>query len=79
MFNFVLCDDNQNILSRLSSMLDNIFIKYKFDAKVIFSSTDTDKLLEFISNNKVDVIFLDINLKSNKNRLTNCWNDKAKK
>ena len=71
MFNFVLCDDNENILNRLSSMLNNIFVKYKFDGKVVFSSTDTDKILEYISNNNVDVIFLDINLKSNKNRFAN--------
>ncbi len=69
MLNFVICDDNQNILNRLSLMLDNIFVKYNFDAKVKFMTQDTDKLLDYVDSHKVDVIFLDINLKSNKTGL----------
>ena len=65
MLNFVLCDDNQVILDRLSKMLESIFIKHNFDAEIIFSSTVPENILDFIKeNNNVHVLFLDIDLKS---------------
>lgn len=65
MLNFVLCDDNQIILDRLSKMLESIFIKHNFDAEIIFSSTVPENTLNFIKeNNNVNVLFLDIDLKS---------------
>lgn len=66
MLNFALCDDNLNILCRLEKMLENIFIKNNFDATVSFSSDNTDDILDFVNDNKVDVIMLDINLNSKK-------------
>ena len=65
MLNFVLCDDNQVILDRLSKMLESIFIKHNFDAEIIFSSTVPENILDFIKeNNNINVLFLDIDLKS---------------
>lgn len=65
MLNFVLCDDNKVILDRLCKMLESIFIKHNFDAEIIFSSTVPENTLDFIKeNNNVNVIFLDIDLKS---------------
>lgn len=69
MLNFAICDDNLNILDRLEKMLESIFTKNNFDASVCFRSDNTDDVLNFVSNNKVDVIMLDINLKSNKSGL----------
>lgn len=69
MLNFAICDDNLNILDRLEKMLESIFTKNNFDASVCFKSDNTDDVLNFVSNNKVDVIMLDINLKSNKSGL----------
>lgn len=69
MLNFVICDDNINILDRLEKMLENIFSKYSFDASVVFKSDDSDEILDYIYANEVDVIMLDINLKSNKSGL----------
>lgn len=66
MLNFVICDDNLNILDRLKKMLDTIFCKNDFEAQVAFSSDNTEEVLNYISSNKVDVAMLDINLKSNK-------------
>lgn len=66
MLNFVICDDNLNILDRLEKMLDTIFCKNDFEAQVAFSSDNTEEVLNYISSNKVDVAMLDINLKSNK-------------
>ena len=65
MLNFAICDDNLNILDRLEKMLESIFTKNNFDASVSFKSDNSDDVLNFISENKVDAIMLDINLKSN--------------
>lgn len=65
MLSFVLCDDNKAILDRLSKMLESLFIKHHFDAEVSFSSTDAKSTLQYVKNNIVNALFLDIDLKSN--------------
>lgn len=65
MLNFVLCDDNSNILSKLEKVLENIFLKHDFQAKILFTSTEPTEILHFTKNNSVDVLILDINLKHN--------------
>ena len=65
MLNFVVCDDNLNILNKFTKMLDSIFIKYGYDASVAYQSTDANNILTFVNSNKTDVLILDINLKSN--------------
>lgn len=69
MLNFVICDDNLNILDKLSKMLENIFTKNNFEAVVSFKSDNTSDILNYMDNNIVDVLMLDINLKSNKSGL----------
>lgn len=65
MLDFVLCDDNFNVLSRLVKMLESIFIDKNFDARIVLSTTSPDELTNYIKNHKVHVIILDIELKSN--------------
>ena len=69
MLNFVICDDNLNILDKLKTMLENIFIKNNFEATVTYTSDNIEDILSYVENNKVDVLMLDINLKSNKSGL----------
>lgn len=69
MLNFVLCDDNVNILDRFSKILEDIFKKHDYDAKIGLLTSDVDELLEYVDDNKTDVLILDINLKSNQNGL----------
>lgn len=69
MLNFVICDDNLNILDKLSKMLENIFTKYNYDAQVGFLSDNVEEILEYVNDNKTDVLMLDINLKSDKTGL----------
>ena len=69
MINFVICDDNTNILNRLENMLETVFTKYSFDAKITLKTSDCNKLLNHIDNNCIDVLLLDINLKSDKTGL----------
>lgn len=66
MLNFVICDDNLNLLDRLEKMLDTIFCKNNFEAKIVCKSDNAEEISNYISSNKVDVVMLDINLKSNK-------------
>ena len=65
MLNFVLCDDNLNILSKLAKMLESIFIEHQYDAKIGFQSTNANEILNYVLNNVTNVLILDINLKSN--------------
>ena len=69
MLNFVLCDDSIPSLKRLSKMLDTIFIKKDIEAKIGCCASSPHDVLKYIASNKVDVLFLDINLNSN---LTGC-------
>lgn len=69
MLRFALCDDNAQILSRLESMLGSIFTKKDIDANVVFKAKSPSEILDYVSNNSIDVLILDINLKSN---ITGC-------
>ena len=69
MLNFVICDDNLNILDKFSKILENIFIKYDYEAKIGLKTDDVDELFNYIDDNKTDVLILDINLKANKSGL----------
>lgn len=65
MMNFVLCDDNRNILNRLEKMLESILIKNNLSGQIVFSTTNPDNFLDYITNNHFDIVILDIDLKSN--------------
>ncbi|MBE5819371.1 MAG: response regulator transcription factor [Clostridiales bacterium] len=65
MLNFVLCDDNLPTLNRLNKMLEAIFINNNIDATVSLKAQSSTDVLNYIENNKVDVLVLDINLKEN--------------
>ena len=64
MLNFVLCDDNLNIVNKLKEMLENLFIKHDIEAKIVFTSDNPTDVLKFVKNNSVDVLVLDINFNS---------------
>ncbi len=64
MLNFVLCEDNLNILSKLESMLNNLFLKHDYEAKIVFKSDKPEEILSYIKSNKVHVLILDIHLQS---------------
>ncbi len=65
MLNFALCDDNLNILNKISKMLESIFINNKLDGKVVFTATDAESILTYSNKENIDVYILDIDLKSN--------------
>ena len=69
MLNFAICDDNLNILDKFSKILETIFTKHGYDAQVGIATSDVDTLLDYIDENKTDVLILDINLKANQSGL----------
>ena len=69
MLNFVICDDNLNILDKFSKMLESIFIKNNFEGKIGLATNDITQLLDYVDDNNTDVLILDINLKSDKTGL----------
>lgn len=69
MLNFVVCDDNVALLNRLVKMLESIFTKNNFEASIGLQTENIDTVLNYIDSHTVDVLILDINLKSNKNGL----------
>lgn len=67
MIKFALCDDNTKLLSKQKEMLENIFLRNDYDARVVFTCDNPKSLLSFVKNNEVNVLFLDIDLNSNAN------------
>ena len=64
MLNFVVCDDNINILDKLPKMLESIFLKNNLCAEVVLSSNSSRELIEYTNSNNLDVLILDIDFKS---------------
>ena len=62
MLNFVLCDDSQLAISRLSKMLDSILIQNDLDGQIVYSTQIPTDLLEYVKNNSINVVILDIDL-----------------
>lgn len=65
MLNFVVCDDNIAILTKLCKMLETIFINNSLDANIVLQESSGNNVINFIKHNDVDVLLLDINLKDN--------------
>lgn len=65
MLNFVLCDDNKNVLDKLAKMLDAVFIKNKIDAEIGLKTTNANDVLTYLNSHTVNALFLDIELQSN--------------
>ena len=64
MLNFVMCDDNQNILNRLEKYLEAILINNNLSGQVVYKTTSPDNLIHYVETNSFDVVFLDIDLKT---------------
>ncbi len=64
MLNFVLCEDNPNVLDKLAKMLDAIFIKNKIDAEIGLKTISANEVLTYLSHHTANVLFLDIELQS---------------
>ena len=45
MLNFVICDDSEHILNKLTLLFESAFSKGDFDAKIVFKSTDCNEVI----------------------------------
>jgi two-component system response regulator AgrA len=61
---FVLCDDNEIFLTKLASLIENIFIKLNIDAEISKLIKSPIELFGYLEENSIDVLFLDIKLGS---------------
>lgn len=61
---FVLCDDNEIFITKLYSIIENIFLKLNINAEILKLIKSPFELLEFLDKNDVDVVFLDIKFDS---------------
>lgn len=66
MLNFIICDDEPNMINKLSLLFEKAFIKNDFDAKIILKTSNYEKLLSYMSSNPVNVVVLDIEFKNSK-------------
>lgn len=64
MLDFVLCDDNFNVLTKLEKMLESVFINKNLDAQIVLSTTKPDEVINYVRTNTIHVVILDIDLKS---------------
>ncbi len=64
MLNFVICDDNPSAIDKLSKMLNSIIISNNLKGEILFSTSNPNELLNFVKNNQIHVLLLDIDLKS---------------
>lgn len=64
MIKFALCDDNAQLLLKLKEMLEAIFLRNDLDANITFVTESSNKLTNFLNENDVDVLFMDIDLNS---------------
>lgn len=62
MLNFVLCDDSQSAIKKLSKMLEAIIIQNDLDGQIVFSTQSPSSLLKYVKDNPVNVVILDIDL-----------------
>lgn len=60
MINFIICDDNQHMLNKISYLFEKAFVKCDFNAKILLKTTNYKDVLNYISKEKIDVVILDI-------------------
>ena len=63
MLKFVLCDDNEGLLRKMSEVLESIFMKHSIEASIVLKTGQPEAVLAYTEDNNVDVLFLDIELK----------------
>ena len=66
MLNFIICDDEINMLNKLTLLFEKAFMKNDFDAKIVLKTSNYKDLLSFMSSNIVNVVVLDIEFKNSK-------------
>ena len=66
MLNFILCDDEANMLNRLSLLFEKSFMQNDFDAQIVLKTSNYKEVISFMSKHLVNVVVLDIEFKNSK-------------
>lgn len=61
MYQIAICDDEEKILYDMQKKIENCFVSQGIEAEY-FCTTDSEKMLEHIKEESVDVLFLDIDM-----------------
>ena len=61
MYNIAICDDEIKILNGISEIIKNEFLQLGVDANY-FITSNSEKLLNYLEEEKVDILFLDIDM-----------------
>ena len=63
MLNIIICDDEEVTRRKISNHLKTISNKHDLDINIPLSTDNPDSVLNFLKNNKADIILIDIDLK----------------
>ena len=69
MLNFVICDDKQFVIDKLTKMLEKIFVMKDLEAKVGYTSKNPYDIIDYVEKNPTNVLILDIDLEASLNGL----------
>ncbi len=61
MYQIAICDDEEKILSDIQKKIEKCFLEQEMEAKY-FCTHDSEKMLEHIKSEPLDVLFLDIDM-----------------
>ena len=61
MYQIAICDDEEKILWDIQKKIEKCFISQEMEAE-FFCTNDSEKMLEYIKNKPLDVLFLDIDM-----------------
>lgn len=64
MLNFVICDDDPNMLNKLSILFEKAFIRNDFNGKIVLKTSNYKDVISFMNSNTVNVLVLDIEFKN---------------
>lgn len=70
MLNFAILDDDKNTVDELINTILNLIEKNKIDGEIITATTDNNKFLKAVYDNKVNCCIIDINLMDKTNGMS---------
>lgn len=67
--NVAICEDNQKVLNQITDYIDKYTFIEENSIKIVLNTVNPYEILEFIENEPIDCVFLDIDLNSEINGL----------
>lgn len=64
MLKFAICDDSESLRSKFIGMTEKVIEKNNIQAEIVYDTGDPEEFFDYVSKNCVDVVFLDVDLRS---------------